>query len=229
MFAPMGAAAPDFLVTREPLGLGAPVAGWCYKGPAMNASALPRRDRDGGPDRTLVELVDERGRTYDLVPKLAAHQPPGQLHRAISVFLLDASGRLLLQRRASSKYHSGGLWSNTCCSHPAPGEAPISAAARRVREELGVEPVDLAEAGTVAYGVTDPVSGLVEREWNHLFVGHVLQDPSPDPAEVEDYASAPLDQLARMEPGPTFTAWFPVVLQAVLPALRSLNGGHGRA
>jgi isopentenyl-diphosphate Delta-isomerase len=190
----------------------------------MNAPALPDRNGHGEPDEPLVELVDELGRTYNLVPKLAAHQPPGQLHRAISVFLVDSAGRLLLQRRASSKYHSGGLWSNTCCSHPAPGEAPIVAAARRVSEELGIEPADLAEAGTIAYDVTDPVSGLVEREWNHLFVGRALDPPSPDPSEVEDWAVVPLEDLARGEPGPAFTAWFPVVLEAVLPALRSLNG-----
>jgi isopentenyl-diphosphate Delta-isomerase len=195
----------------------------------MNASAMEGRDGYGDPDVTLVELVDERGVTYDLVPKLAAHQPPGQLHRAVSIFLVDSGGRLLLQRRASSKYHSGGLWSNTCCSHPAPGEAPIAAAARRVREELGIEPVDLAEVETIAYGVTDPVSGLVEREWNHLFVGWALHDPDPDPSEVEGYASVPLDQLARMEPNPAFTAWFPVVLRAVLPSLRGLNGRRSRA
>lgn len=195
----------------------------------MNASALEGRDGYGDPDETLVELVDERGVTYDLVPKLAAHQPPGRLHRAVSIFLVDSGGRLLLQRRASSKYHSGGLWSNTCCSHPAPGEAPVAAATRRVREELGLEPVDLAEVDTIAYGVTDPVSGLVEREWNHLFVGRALQDPDPDPSEVEDYALAPLDRLARVERDPAFTAWFPVVLRAVLPSLRALNGGRSRA
>jgi len=191
----------------------------------MNPSTSPGRNGHGGPDEPLVELVDERGRTYDLVPKLAAHQPPGQLHRAVSIFLVDAGGRLLLQRRASSKYHSGGLWSNACCSHPAPGEPPIAAAARRVEEELGIEPVDLAEVGTIAYGVTDPVSGLVEREWNHLFVGRSLHEPSPDPSEVEDWASVPLHQLAGGNAGPGFTAWFPVVLEAVLPALRSLDGG----
>ncbi len=191
----------------------------------MNPSSPPGRNGHGDPGEPLVELVDAVGRTYDLVPKLAAHQPPGQLHRAISIFLVDAGGRLLLQRRASSKYHSGGLWSNTCCSHPTPGEAPIAAAVRRVREELGIEPVDLAEVGTVAYGVTDPVSGLVEREWNHLFIGRALQDPSPDPSEVEDCALVPLDELARVEAGLAFTAWFPVVLEPVLPALRSLNGG----
>jgi isopentenyl-diphosphate delta-isomerase len=201
----------------------------CYKEPAMNLSAPAGRNGPSDPDEPLVELVDDLGRTYDLVPKLAAHQPPGQLHRAVSIFLVDSAGRLLLQRRASSKYHSGGLWSNTCCSHPAPGEAPIVAAARRVEEELGIEPVDLAEVGTVAYGVTDPVSGLVEREWNHLFVGRALQDPAPDPSEVEDCASVPLGEVTRMADGAAFTAWFPLVLEVVLPSLRRLDGERPRS
>jgi isopentenyl-diphosphate delta-isomerase len=195
----------------------------------MNPSALPGDNGHSDPGEPLVELVDDHGRTYDLVPKLEAHRPPGQLHRAISIFLVDSAGGLLLQRRASSKYHSGGLWSNTCCSHPAPGEAPAVAAARRVREELGVEPVALAGAGTIAYGVTDPVSGLIEREWNHLFVGYALQDPSPDPREVEDWTSVPLAELVPMVGGASFTAWFPLVLEAVLPSLRALNGKQPRS
>jgi isopentenyl-diphosphate delta-isomerase len=88
--------------------------------------------------------------------------------------------------------------------------------------------VDLAEAGTVAYGVTDPVSGLVEREWNHLFVGHALEVPSPDPLEVEDCATVPLDDLAAMGSSRSFTAWFPVVLEAVLPSLRELTAQRPR-
>jgi isopentenyl-diphosphate Delta-isomerase len=193
----------------------------------MTSSATTWRDGFGDPGEPLVELVDERGRTTGVTPKLAAHRPPGQLHRAISIFLLDASGRLLIQRRARAKYHSGGLWSNTCCSHPAPGEAPADAAVRRLREELGVEPIDLTEAGSTVYDVTDPVSRLVEREWNHLFVGYALQSPSPEPLEVEEWAAVPLDELDELdEPhgatGRTFTAWFPTVLDAVMPSLGGL-------
>src|SRR5262245_48862013 len=131
----------------------------CATKPSMISSVFTWRDGFGDPGELLVELVDERGRTTGVTRKLAAHRPPGQLHRAISIFLLDASGRLLIQRRARAKYHSGGLWSNTCCSHPAPGEAPADAAVRRLREELGVEPTDLTEAGSTVYDVTDPVSG----------------------------------------------------------------------
>ena len=188
----------------------------------MSASTPLPRDAFADPRDPLVELVDEAGNTLGHMPKLGAHEPPGHLHRAFSVFLLDAHGRLLLQRRASAKYHSGGLWSNTCCSHPAPGEDPAEASARRVNEELGIEPVQLVEVSTTVYHVTDPVSGLVEREWNHLFVGRALQAPVPDPLEVEDWTAVPLDELAGMDPDPAFTAWFPTVLEAVLPSLGGL-------
>ena len=188
----------------------------------MTPSALPRGDGFDDRGEPLIELVDEHGRTLGQMPKLAAHEPPGRLHRAVSIFLVDWRGRLLLQRRASSKYHSGGLWSNTCCSHPAPGEDPADASARRVREELGIDPVGLTEAGTTVYHVTDPVSGLVEREWNHLFVGHAVQAPEPDPLEVEDWAAVPLDELQGMDPDGCFTAWFPTVLEAVMPSLGGL-------
>jgi isopentenyl-diphosphate delta-isomerase len=194
----------------------------------MTPSASPSGDGFGGRGDPLVELVDEHGRARGQMPKLAAHEPPGRLHRAVSIFLVDSRGRLLLQRRASSKYHSGGLWSNTCCSHPAPGEDPAEASARRVQEELGIDPVELTEAGTTVYHVTDPVSGLVEREWNHLFVGYALQTPDPDPLEVEDWASVPLDELAGMGPDRAFTAWFPTVLEAVLPSLGGLGAQRPR-
>ncbi len=95
----------------------------------------------------MLELVDEDGRTIGTAEKLSAHQAPGQLHRAFSVFLFDEQGRLLLQQRALGKYHSPGVWSNTCCGHPYPGEAPFAAAARRTFEELGVSPSLLARGG----------------------------------------------------------------------------------
>jgi isopentenyl-diphosphate delta-isomerase len=110
-------------------------------GPSANGSAAP----------ILLELVDEAGRTIGTAEKLSAHQAPGQLHRAFSVFLFDDEGRLLLQRRALGKYHSPGVWSNTCCGHPYPGEPPFVAAARRTAEELGAPPALLREGGTVRY------------------------------------------------------------------------------
>ncbi len=136
---------------------------------------------NGTADAILLELVDENGVTIGTAEKLSAHQPPGRLHRAFSVFLFDERGRLLLQQRALGKYHSPGVWSNTCCGHPYPGEAPFAAAARRTHEELGVSPSLLAEAGTVRYNHPDPASGLVEQEYNHLFVGLVQAAPRPRP------------------------------------------------
>src|SRR5262245_5011043 len=183
----------------------------------------PAADHPPGPE-PLVELVDEGGRGIGRAPKLAAHRAPGRRHRAVSVFLLDAEGRLLLQRRATGKYHSPGLWSNTCCGHPLPGEAPAAAAARRVAAELGMAAAGLRPAGTVAYRLTDPLSGLVEDEWNHLFVGRALGDPDPDPDEVGDWAWVPPDGLAAARARLPFTVWFPVVLDAALPALRAPGG-----
>ncbi|GAB3477108.1 isopentenyl-diphosphate Delta-isomerase [Nocardiopsis coralliicola] len=168
----------------------------------------------------MVELVDPQGAATAAAEKLAAHQPPGHLHRAFSVFLFSADGALLLQRRAAEKYHSPGVWSNSCCGHPAPGEAPLAAAARRTAEELGAAPAALAEAGTVSYCLTDPRSGLVEREFNHLFVGVVDGPLRPDPCEVAETAFTSPAGLVRHTAQSSFSVWFDTVLQAARPAIR---------
>ncbi|MFH7339759.1 isopentenyl-diphosphate Delta-isomerase [Streptomyces sp. MB22_4] len=179
---------------------------------------------NGVAQAILLELVDEKGVTIGTEEKLAAHQPPGQLHRAFSVFLFDEQGRLLLQQRALGKYHSPGVWSNTCCGHPYPGEAPFAAAARRTYEELGVSPSLLAEAGTVRYNHPDPASGLVEQEFNHLFVGLVQTPLAPDPGEVAATAFVTADELTERHARDTFSAWFMTVLDAARPAVRELTG-----
>ncbi|MCX5054341.1 MULTISPECIES: isopentenyl-diphosphate Delta-isomerase [unclassified Streptomyces] len=179
---------------------------------------------NGTADAILLELVDEDGVTIGTAEKLAAHQPPGQLHRAFSVFLFDERGRLLLQQRAQGKYHSPGVWSNTCCGHPYPGEAPFAAAARRTYEELGVSPSLLAEAGTVRYNHPDPESGLVEQEYNHLFVGLVQSALRPDPEEVGATAFVTPEELAERHAKDTFSSWFMTVLDAARPAVKELTG-----
>ncbi|NJP49714.1 isopentenyl-diphosphate Delta-isomerase [Streptomyces sp. SBST2-5] len=179
---------------------------------------------DGTAEPILLELVDESGATIGTAEKLAAHQPPGQLHRAFSVFLFDERGRLLLQQRALGKYHSPGVWSNTCCGHPYPGESPFAAAARRTYEELGVSPSLLAEAGTVRYNHPDPASGLVEQEYNHLFVGLVQSPVRPDADEVASTAFVTASELAERHARETFSAWFVTVLDAARPAIRELTG-----
>ncbi|RZU45434.1 isopentenyl-diphosphate delta-isomerase [Streptomyces sp. BK022] len=179
---------------------------------------------NGTAEPILLELVDENGVTTGTAEKLAAHQPPGRLHRAFSVFLFDERGRLLLQQRALGKYHSPGVWSNTCCGHPYPGESPFAAAARRTHEELGVSPSLLAQAGTVRYNHPDPASGLVEQEYNHLFVGLVQQTPAPDPEEVGGTAFVTAAELAERHAREPFSAWFMTVLDAARPAIKELTG-----
>ncbi|MBZ2407013.1 isopentenyl-diphosphate Delta-isomerase [Streptomyces sp. L06] len=192
--------------------------------PITPATAVSRSSDDSPEAVILLELVDEDGNTIGTAEKLSAHQAPGRLHRAFSVFLFDERGRLLLQQRALGKYHSPGVWSNTCCGHPYPGEAPFAAAARRTFEELGVSPALLGEAGTVRYNHPDPASGLVEQEYNHLFVGLVRDPLRPDPEEVGDTVFVTPAELAeRHEAGP-FSAWFVTVLDAARPAIRELTG-----
>ncbi|WP_030763396.1 isopentenyl-diphosphate Delta-isomerase [Streptomyces sp. NRRL F-2664] len=178
----------------------------------------------GTQEPIMLELVDESGNTIGTAEKLSAHQAPGQLHRAFSVFLFDEQGRLLLQQRALGKYHSPGVWSNTCCGHPYPGESPFAAAARRTHEELGLSPSLLAQAGTVRYNHPDPASGLVEQEFNHLFVGLAQSAVRPDPEEVEDTAFVTAEELAKRHAEVPFSAWFMTVLDAARPAIRELTG-----
>ncbi|OMI41326.1 isopentenyl-diphosphate Delta-isomerase [Streptomyces sparsogenes] len=178
----------------------------------------------GSTEPIMLELVDEDGVTIGTAEKLSAHLAPGRLHRAFSVFLFDDDGRLLLQRRALGKYHSPGVWSNTCCGHPYPGEPPFVAATRRTAEELGVAPALLREAGTVRYNHPDPASGLVEQEYNHLFAGLVRGKPEPDPEEIGEIAFVSPAELAGLLEGNPFSAWFLTVLDAARPAIREITG-----
>ena len=192
------------------------------------STAAPERPAPSrGEAPILLELVDEHGATTGVAEKLSVHREPGTLHRAFSVFLLDGQGRLLLQRRARGKYHSPGVLTNTCCGHPYPRERPLDAALRRVGEELGAVPALLREAGTVCYRHPDPVSGLVEHEFNHLFAGRLEQPTDPDPDEVEEILAvgpAELEGLRATEP---FSVWFGTVWEAVRPQIRDLAPGAG--
>lgn len=159
-----------------------------------------------------VILVDHNDTPTGTAEKLAAHRE-GLLHRAFSVLVLDTRGHALIQRRADGKYHSAGLWSNTCCSHPRPGETTIDAARRRLNEEMGFE-CPLEPAGSVLYRA--PVGpGLVEHEYDHLFLGTWTGTPEPDPAEVSDWRWAPLPGLRRelLHHPERFTFWFRVAVR----------------
>ncbi len=147
-----------------------------------------------------VVLVDRQGVDIGLMDKLEAHRK-GLLHRAISVFVFDDRGRVLLQRRALGKYHCPGLWANSCCSHPRKDEATAVAARRRLREELGVD-CDLHFVGQVLYRA-DVGNGLIEHELVSAYAGHVEGDDAalrvatmaPDPDEVMDVRFLSPDDL----------------------------------
>lgn len=165
------------------------------------------RQSMGGTDGDLVILVDEDDRATGTLGKLPAHRE-GLLHRAISVILADGDGRLLLQKRAAAKYHSGGLWTNTCCSHPRPGEAVAVAARRRLAEEMGID-VALRPLFMARYHARVS-NGLVENEVVHVFGGRFEGTPLPDPAEVADWRYAALDHVAEdIAAGPErYSVWF---------------------
>lgn len=135
-----------------------------------------------------VELVDRTGRPLGVRTVEEAHQAPGRLHRAFSVVLTDDCGRILLQRRSAAKTRFASLWANACCGHPAPEQSVPDAANQRIREELGLGPVTLADAGVYIYYAEDPIAGRVEFEYDHVLVGRVPSGVSlaPDPNEVAE-------------------------------------------
>jgi isopentenyl-diphosphate delta-isomerase len=161
--------------------------------------------------RETVILVDERDRAVGEMEKLEAHRL-GKLHRAISVLVLNGNGELLVQQRAAGKYHCPGIWANTCCSHPRPGEEVLAAAHRRLREEMGFDcPLRFAFAFT--YRAAFP-NGLVEHEFDHVFLGTYDGPIAPDPAEVAQYAWRSRDEiLSQIRAQPASVApWFVMIL-----------------
>jgi isopentenyl-diphosphate Delta-isomerase len=153
-------------------------------------------------------LTDDRNRSIGWGEKLHVHEA-GLLHRAFSIFLVDGEGSIALQKRHPAKYHSGGLWANTCCGHPRPGEATDDAARRRLGEELGIGCGDLSPSGVLRYRAE--IVDLVENELDHLLVTEVSEEPVPDPDEVVEWRFIAPDELdAWIEARPEdFTAWFP--------------------
>ena len=164
---------------------------------------------------TLLIAVDEHDRETGFVRKMTAHRK-GILHRAFSVFVFDEAGRLLLQRRADDKYHSGGLWSNTCCSHPRAGESLLEAAHRRLREEMGLE-CPLRAVFSFAYRAALD-GGLVEHEFDHVVVGRFEGAPAPDAREVGAWKWERVVAIqAQLADDPrAFTAWFKPALDGLL-------------
>ncbi len=161
-----------------------------------------------------VILVDENDNQTGVMEKMQAHVE-AKLHRAFSVFIFNAEGQLMLQQRALSKYHSPGLWTNTCCSHPRPGEETIDAAHRRMTEEMGFD-CEFSEAFSFTYKA--PFSNnLTEHEVDHVFIGVSNQLPQINKEEVESWRMADLATIRkemRENPG-NFTVWFRIAFDQV--------------
>lgn len=159
----------------------------------------------------IIVLVDENDNQIGTGEKMAVHRA-GKLHRAFSVFVFNSKGEMLLQRRALTKYHSGGLWTNTCCSHPRPEEKTIDAAKRRLKEEMGFE-CELEEVDSFVYKTE--FEGLFEHEFDHVFVGKYEGEMGVDREEVEEYKWISLEDLYEdVKQNPQkYTSWFKIALE----------------
>ena len=162
-----------------------------------------------------VILVDEQDTVTGTMEKMEAHLS-GRLHRAISVFIFNTKGELLIQQRALDKYHSGGKWSNTCCSHPRPGEDTTDAAHRRLFEEMGLE-CKLRFGFSFIY-YAEMATGLSEHEFDHVYLGISDNEPVPDPEEVAAYKYISADELeTELRHYPEkYTEWLNICLNKLL-------------
>ena len=157
-------------------------------------------------------LVDENDCEIGTEEKLKTHLE-GKLHRAFSIFVFDDSQRLLLQKRAAAKYHSGGLWSNTCCGHPRPGEETLAAARRRLGEEMNFQ-CPLKEFFAFRYQ-TKLENNLIENEFDHVFIGKFNGVPKPEASEVEDWRWMDFDELKQdlLRRPDEYTYWLRTALE----------------
>lgn len=161
-----------------------------------------------------VIIVDKNDQPLGLMEKMEAHEK-GVLHRAFSVFIFNEKGELMLQQRALSKYHSPGLWTNTCCSHPREGEKTIEAAHRRLMEEMGFD-CEIKEVFSFTYKA-DVGQGLIEHEFDHVFIGAYNNNPHINPEEVHDWkfvSMAKINRTMQQSPG-LYTVWFRIAFEEI--------------
>ena len=159
-----------------------------------------------------VILVNEKDQEIGLMPKLEAHQK-AVLHRAFSVFIFNSENELMLQKRASNKYHSPNLWTNTCCSHQRSGESNIQAGTRRLYEEMGFT-TTLNEITSFIYKAPFD-NGLTEHELDHIMVGYYNDDPVINSDEVEDWKWMKIEDVKNdisLNPD-LYTAWFKIIFK----------------
>jgi len=156
----------------------------------------------------IIKVDKEDNKTGE-IEKLEAHKK-GILHRAFSIFIFNKKGEMLLQKRADEKYHGGGLWSNTCCSHPTKEGDIVNQAKKRLIEEMGFE-TELEKVGLINYKAK--VGDLTENEMDHIFFGTYRGSVDPNPEEVSDYRWVSISDLEKeMEEDPEkFTPWFKII------------------
>ena len=166
-----------------------------------------------------VILVDTRDQETGTMEKMEAHKK-GVLHRAFSILLFDTSGKVLLQKRSQNKYHSSGLWTNTCCSHPLPGESLEAATRRRLKEEMGIDMQPTFSHTFIYKAELD--SELIEHELDHVFVGTFSGTPVVNKKEVDDWKYVDLAWLRKdMAAHPeAYTVWFKLIVNH--PSLDSI-------
>jgi len=186
--------------------------------------------------KELVILVNEKDKPIGVEEKLKAHLE-GKLHRCFSILILNSKGEILIQKRAETKYHSPGLWSNTCCSHPRPNETLIEATKRRLKEEMGIE-TDLNEIFKFSYRAkignlgeegkpsSSPFAAtqLIENEIDHVFFGRFDGNPILNKNEVEDWRWMNLEELKKdiKENPEKYTIWFKRILDLYENKFKSL-------
>jgi isopentenyl-diphosphate delta-isomerase len=180
-----------------------------------------------GTDQKVV-LVDIHDRRLGVEDKINAHLNGGQLHRAVSVFVFNSQGEVMLQQRADTKYHSQSLWSNTCCSHPFDGEEILDAAHRRLREEMGFD-CNMVEVFNFMYRC-DLGNGFTEHELDHVVFGRYDGQPTLNPEEVKDWHWIGLKELlADVETNRAdYSVWLTILLHGRLciEAEQFLNAAH---
>lgn len=172
--------------------------------------------------KEYVILVDENDNSVGTAEKMDAHKNP-KLHRAFSIFIVNSKGELLIQKRAENKYHCPGLWSNTCCSHPRPGESLEKAAHRRLQEEMGFDTKMVKVFSFIYKAEFD--NGLTEEEYDHIFFGKFDGEPNINSKEVADYKWISEDMLKKdIKKNPSmYTKWFKIAIEKLFDQCKAKN------